>query len=188
MILKVCATCRVAMPTECFSKHSGRRDGLMGHCRSCRQTNRNHESERQRRVARYHANREAELAKQREWQANNRETLRQACKAWRARNPGAQHAAGAAWRKANPHKNAALAAKRNAAKRRRTPPWLTPEMLFAIQQFYEAAAIATRMHGVKYVVDHIVPLQGENVCGLHVPWNLQVISNAENVRKGNRFV
>lgn len=49
------------------------------------------------------------------------------------------------------------------------------------------AARLTRRTGIVHEVDHIVPLQGENVCGLHVETNLRVITKAANREKSNRW-
>lgn len=67
-----------------------------------------------------------------------------------------------------------------------TPKWLTKEQKLAISAIYREARKLTELTGVKHVVDHIGPLNGRNSCGLHVPWNLQVIPETENLRKGRR--
>ena len=74
--------------------------------------------------------------------------------------------------------------KRRAAKIGATPLWANVP---AINEIYELAALRTRLSGVKHVVDHDVPLIHEKVCGLHCEFNLRVITDAENSRKGNRF-
>ena len=82
---------------------------------------------------------------------------------------------------------AANAAKRRSIKTQRTPSWLTEDDHWMIKQTYEFAALRTKMFGFKWHVDHIVPLQGNFVSGLHVPWNLQVIPAVENISKHNKF-
>ena len=51
---------------------------------------------------------------------------------------------------------------------------------------YERAQRLSETTGIYHVVDHVWPLKGENSCGLHVPWNLQVITHALNVAKGSK--
>jgi 5-methylcytosine-specific restriction endonuclease McrA len=73
---------------------------------------------------------------------------------------------------------------RQATQAKATPPWVD---VSAIRDIYRSAEEATRATGVLHSVDHIVPLRGRGVCGLHVPWNLQVMTMEENRRKSNRF-
>lgn len=91
------------------------------------------------------------------------------------------------WQKNNKGKANAVTAKRHAAKMQRTPPWLSKEQLNEIKDFYVMAAELEKVFPWKQCVDHIVPLQGKTVSGLHVPWNLQILPAKENISKGNRF-
>jgi 5-methylcytosine-specific restriction endonuclease McrA len=90
--------------------------------------------------------------------------------------------------RANAGYHAAISAKRRASKLKATPIWLNNEQLLEIKLLYLFVASRRHTTGLDLEVDHIVPLQGENVCGLHVPWNLQVITASENASKGNRFI
>jgi len=88
------------------------------------------------------------------------------------------------WSKDNLDKRAFSGAKRRAAKINATPNWLSKEDWITIKRFYKVSAFLTDKTGIKYVVDHIHPLQGKDICGLHVPWNLQILTDAENTAKG----
>ena len=69
-----------------------------------------------------------------------------------------------------------------------TPPWLTRKQKTEIRQLYQIAITMTKTTGEQYVVDHIVPLRSPDVCGLHVPWNLRVITQEENLKKSNKLL
>lgn len=71
--------------------------------------------------------------------------------------------------------------------RQATPAWLTQEQRDAIKQLYIQAQKLTELTGVRYEVDHIIPISHDDVCGLHVPWNLQVIPKEENLKKSNKI-
>lgn len=68
-----------------------------------------------------------------------------------------------------------------------TPPWLTKEQRAEIRDIYRMALQLTKTTGVRYTVDHEIPIRSKTVCGLHVPWNLVVIPHVDNARKGNRY-
>ena len=78
-----------------------------------------------------------------------------------------------------PWKHRAKKARRRAAKKQATPSWVDHT---ALRKIYEQAVRAGKH------VDHIIPLQHPDVCGLHVPWNLQLLTPTENMRKRNKFV
>ena len=78
--------------------------------------------------------------------------------------------------------------RRYAAKKMATPSWLTKEHIVAMQTIYTVARMLTKESGVKMDVDHIIPLNGKNVCGLHVPWNLQVTPAYINRSKANKVL
>lgn len=92
------------------------------------------------------------------------------------------------WERARPKEiKRAKDAKRRAAKLQRTPVWLTQEQLEEIKEVYWLARDIELTTGEAYQVDHIVPLQGDTISGLHVPWNLQILPSDINQSKGNTY-
>ena len=85
----------------------------------------------------------------------------------------------------NPGKVRALKSARKTAVRRATPDWLTAIHRAQLQESYEIALARTIQTGISHEVDHIYPLQGRTSCGLHVPWNSQVIPAKDNNAKRN---
>ena len=130
-------------------------------------------------------NREDVKDRKNEWYQENRETvinnaatrpahvLREYRNAWKANN-----------------KTQVLADNKVRRRKHReaTPPWLTRKQKSEIRQLYQIAITMTQTTGEQYVVDHIVPLRSHEVCGLHVPWNLRVITQEENLKKSNKLV
>ena len=82
----------------------------------------------------------------------------------------------------------ALSRDRDLKKTQRTPSWLNAEEKQQIIHLYQKANELSKLENIKYHVDHIVPLCGKTVSGLHVPWNLQVISATENMKKYNKLL
>jgi hypothetical protein len=118
------------------------------------------------------------------WREINKEKAAAKNKAWREANPERARAAVKAWHQVHPDRRNASGAKYRAAKIKRTVPWAD---LVSIQAIYSEAKRLTETTGVKHHVDHVIPLQGELVSGLHVESNLQVLTAQENCSKSNKF-
>lgn len=65
--------------------------------------------------------------------------------------------------------------------------WLTKEHKQEIKDYYQVAQMLTEVTNIQYHVDHIIPIMHDKVCGLHVPWNLQILTEQDNRTKSNKF-
>jgi len=145
-------------------------------------------------------------AKKREWYLKNKEYAKQVAKDWNKQNyetvKEKKSKIAYEWNKNNPERRAViykrhyekikykLSAKtmmRNAQKQMATPKWLTNDHCKKIENIYLLRDLYSLFVGEKHEVDHIIPLKNDAVCGLHVPWNLRIISQFENRSKGNKF-
>jgi hypothetical protein len=108
----------------------------------------------------------------REWRANNREHLQRLVAAWGERNPDLRRSYKAARRAAE----------------LRASTLLNEDLVGQIRALFAEAARLEAETGETHHVDHIVPLRGKTVCGLHVPWNLRVVTATENLRKSNNLI
>ena len=105
-----------------------------------------------------------------------------------ARPDEAKNAYKKKYKEANPDMYRELVSLRRRRFRDATPKWLSPEQRMELRFKYRLAIEMSRATGIRYAVDHEVPIQGEDVCGLHVPWNLRVITQEENLKKSNKHI
>ena len=157
---KICTTCREQKPRSAFALRKASADGLAYTCRRCGGETRR---------ANYLKRHAEELAAHRVWREANRPRLREQAKQYRQEHRGR------------------YSAYRNAYKLRRNlrfPVWADTK---AINAIYEQAA-SMRALGLDVHVDHIVPLYGKTVSGLHVHCNLQLLLAADNIAKSNKMV
>lgn len=128
-------------------------------------------------VSEYNARRyaesvEAEIARVKAYQSKNKDRVKATRKQYRT---------------ANAAKISASNAERVAKKRLAMPPCLTEDDIEATRLVYIFSTAWSRATGIQYDVDHIVPLRGRDVSGLHVPWNLRIIPHEVNLKKSNKL-
>ena len=176
--MHTCNRCNKALPltSEFWMEANGKL--RLTHCRKCKSVS-SMESRRK--------NKAATNASNAAWKLRNRERNAAINKAWRAANIEKARQAPLLWAKKYPEKHNAKYAKRRAAKLLRTPKWLTQDDTLLIEAKYAVAKWLTETVGTQYHVDHIIPLQGALVSGLHVPDNLCILKASENISKNNKW-
>lgn len=117
----------------------------------------------------------------RDWAKRNPDKAKKSKQVWRRKNPEKMFAATKEWRKNNLEKSRAYVNARRRKLRIATPQCLDEFDLFLMSEIYHLAQITSM------TVDHIVPLNHKDVCGLHVPWNLQILEASSNYKKSNSF-
>jgi hypothetical protein len=126
-------------------------------------------------------------AHQKEWRVKNKEYINLNTKKWREANVEKTKLHVKKSRLNNLGRVYAANSKYRADRLQRTPIWVDSEELWAIKEAYALAALRTKMFGFSWHVDHIIPMQGKKISGLHTITNLQVITGKENLMKNNKF-
>lgn len=158
--MKTCTKCQSTKPFDGFYKRKRSPDGHEAWCKVCR------------------------LEHNRNWFNANKDKHSKLTRSWYERNKDQHLANSKEWYAANKPRKLATTTARELRCKQATPPWADME---SIMRFYIDARNKTQETGIPHDVDHIIPLQGKNVSGLHVATNLRVIPSTENKRKAARF-
>lgn len=195
---KHCPKCKSDLPVDKFGKSSRRKDGFDCWCKECsranvaryRATKEGAEKHRVRELSRHHENRDKVLKRAQAYYAKNRDAQKEKnLIAGRKRYAeSAEHRAneklrGQVWARRNSARATARGRMNRLRRMRATPAWLSAIERAQIQSFYEIASARNMQLGVKHHVDHVFAIKGQGWHGLHVPWNLQVLTQAENDQK-----
>ena len=159
--MKTCRTCKEEKPLDAFCTNNSKPDGKHPECKVC--------------AAKRYA----------EWRAKNKEHIKEYDKKWRVENKDKKSKNYKKWQQTHKGTVNAINSRRRADEKSATPAWADKKEM---QYYYNLAEYFTWVSGgfVKYHVDHVVPLRGKGVCGLHVQNNLQVLKSVDNLRKSNK--
>jgi hypothetical protein len=188
--MKLCKKCGIIKPFSQFSTDKKSRDKLKYSCKECNMMrlrlwrDNNPEKALAATLAWQAANPERIKKRQSAHRAANPELYAARIKTWREKNPERDSKNSSRWASENKAKKSAISSRYNASKYQALPKWADQKK---IQEFYDEAKRMSTSLGEQYEVDHIVPLQGKTVCGLHCEANLQILHHKTNAGKGNRI-
>jgi len=161
---KACKQCRRFLSFDLFWKHNETRDRFSNICKDC------------------------DRDKHRQWRAENPDKSTARGRRFRKNNPLSHRKSAKSWKDRNKARHALHMANYRASKKLACPPWAkTDEVKAQIESHYEHALWLSKVTDSKFHVDHIVPLNNDFVCGLHVPCNLMVLEASDNLVKNNHW-
>lgn len=190
LVSKFCTKCEKDRPSTDFYVVKTDPPSLRGPCKECVKSQTK---------AWYEKNKDMRKITISAWQAANAEKMAADRKAWAKANPQCVRNATRKWKANNRptineykrsyrHKNPAAVAKhemaRRTAERQAYVSWADQSL---IRDIYSLARIASKCTGIRFEVDHIIPLRGRTVSGLHVENNLTIVTRSENAQKSNKF-
>jgi len=186
---KQCPYCKLDLSTSLFSKNKISKDGLNRQCKPCQKTY--YRKNRDRILARVKANynKDAKKAYDTERRKVKIEELRQYDRVRNARPD--RIAKNREWLKRHPDARKLIASryahKRRATQVKATPSWYGELDEFVLSEALSLCSMRESHTGIKWELDHIAPLMGKNVCGLHAANNFQVVPAIYNRRKLNKY-
>lgn len=161
--MKVCTKCLAEKELDEYNKYKKSKDGLNYWCRACCN------------------------AEKKAYRESNKGSVSEANRVYYEKNRVHIRAKHKEWKENNPSLRASHKASYRASKLSASPSWLTEYHWHCIEAMYSIAKRLEELTQEVWHVDHIVPLQGRNVCGLHVPWNLRVVEASVNLTKSNKY-
>ena len=206
LVNRTCTKCLSEKDISEFGVDKQKKDGVSSHCRECRKRSSNkHYAENtdyyKKRNRNFYANLSPEKklqyrktcnanpsnkAYRKEWQLANKEKVSAYSRKWAAKIPPEFLARKRKeYRASNPDIFAKHSVKRRSSEKAATPLWTTDDDTKKIKLIYLKRDFINEVTGIKHEVDHIYPIQGKYSCGLHVYWNLRIITATENRSKKN---
>lgn len=198
--MKNCFKCKISKDSNEFNSDKSRKDGLNPYCIPCdRKYKAKWARDNKSKAKKWKKENKEKVAEiKNKYVRNNKEKVKESKrkwailnpnsgKEWKTNNPEKVKAIKKKWRMNNQHKKNANYAGYRATKANATPLWLTTIQKLEMETIYKEARIISNRTGIKHHVDHIIPIRGKGVTGLHVPWNLQIISAKENMSKSNKI-
>jgi len=191
-IERECKTCNEVKPLDSFNKSNRHKLGRMYECKACR----NKIALKRKECSK---TREKDNEANRKWKQNNPEKVKASNKRYRIKNSENIKEKSKEYRRLNPEKRketlrkyhennrdkvAERRIKRRALEKESTPNWSEKDLIKVV---YDKAKWLEKLTGKKYHVDHVIPLNGKNVCGLHVWSNLQILEASINCSKQNKL-